>query len=105
MARKGRRGNGEGSVYRRVDGRWVGQYLIEGAGSGDKKRRYVYERTRRGCGADCLKAAMARRDHERYRREAQRRALERRQKTVCGHIEEYLVNVCPVVYVRRRTVL
>ena len=24
----GKRGNGEGSVYKRKDGRWVGQYLV-----------------------------------------------------------------------------
>jgi hypothetical protein len=24
----GRRGNGEGSIYQRKDGRWVGQYLV-----------------------------------------------------------------------------
>jgi integrase len=23
-----KRGNGEGSIYRRKDGRWVGQYLV-----------------------------------------------------------------------------
>jgi hypothetical protein len=34
MARK-RRGKGEGSIYRRKDGRWVGQYEVNG------KRRYV----------------------------------------------------------------
>ncbi len=90
MAKKGRRGNGEGSVYRRADGRWVGQYLVEDAGSGEKKRRYVYGKTRRDA-ADRLKVAMARRDHEVT--EAQRRASERRQKSVCGHIEEYLTNV------------
>jgi hypothetical protein len=30
MARK--RGNGEGSVYRRKDGHWIGQYLVYTAG-------------------------------------------------------------------------
>ena len=36
-----RRGRGEGSIYRRKDGRWVGQYEIGG------KRRYVYGKTRK----------------------------------------------------------
>ena len=36
-----RRGKGEGSIYRRKDGRWVGQYEVNG------KRRYVYGRTRK----------------------------------------------------------
>ncbi|CAA9445996.1 MAG: hypothetical protein AVDCRST_MAG01-01-4083 [uncultured Rubrobacteraceae bacterium] len=35
-----RRGAGEGSNYRRKDGRWVGQYEVEG------KRRYVYGQDR-----------------------------------------------------------
>src|SRR5918998_246799 len=35
-----RRGAGEGSLYRRKDGRWVGQYEAEG------KRRYVYGKDR-----------------------------------------------------------
>lgn len=37
----GKRGHGEGSVYRRDDGRWCGQVVIGG------KRRYVYGKTRR----------------------------------------------------------
>ena len=35
-----RRGKGEGSIYRRSDGRWVGQYEVNG------KRRYVSGKTR-----------------------------------------------------------
>jgi integrase len=35
-----RRGAGEGSIFRRKDGRWVGQYEVEG------KRRYVYGQNR-----------------------------------------------------------
>lgn len=35
---KRRRGPGEGSIYQRKDGRYVGQYEVEG------KRRYVYGR-------------------------------------------------------------
>src|SRR5215208_5179236 len=39
MVRK-RRGKGEGSIYRRSDGRWIGQYEVNG------KRRYVGGKTR-----------------------------------------------------------
>ena len=39
-----RRGNGEGSIYRRKDGRWVGQYtVLTDKGS---RYRYLYGRTR-----------------------------------------------------------
>src|SRR6266566_6962675 len=37
-----KRGNGEGSIYRRNDGRWVGEMTIEG-----RKRKFVYGKTRR----------------------------------------------------------
>jgi hypothetical protein len=42
MAKK--RGNGEGSIYRRTDGRWVGQYLVHTAKG--PKYRYLYGKTR-----------------------------------------------------------
>ena len=51
----GRRGKGEGSIYRRKDGRWVGQYEVNG------KRRYVYGRIRREV-AEKLSNAIAERD-------------------------------------------
>ena len=50
-----RRGRGEGSIYRRKDGRWVGQYEVNG------KRRYVYGRTRKEV-AEKLNKAIAERD-------------------------------------------
>jgi integrase len=40
-----RRGNGEGSIYKRNDGRWVGQYLVHT--SEGPKYRYLYGKTRR----------------------------------------------------------
>jgi integrase len=40
-----RRGNGEGSVYRRKDGLWVGQYKIQ-TQSGTKTK-YIYSKTRK----------------------------------------------------------
>ncbi len=45
-----RRGRGEGSVYRRKDGRWVGQYEVGG------KRRYVYGKTRKEAAGRLTKA-------------------------------------------------
>jgi integrase len=57
MARK--RGNGEGSIYRRKDGRWVGQYLVYTAAG--PKYRYIYGKTRKVV-AEKLTKAMADRD-------------------------------------------
>ena len=51
----GRRGKGEGSIYRRKDGRWVGQYEV------NDKRRYVYGRIRKEV-AEKLSKAIAERD-------------------------------------------
>jgi integrase len=39
-----RRGNNEGSIYRRKDGYWVGQYGVETAAG--RKTRYIYGKTR-----------------------------------------------------------
>ena len=52
----GKRGNGEGSVYQRKDGRWVGQYLVY-LPSGPKYR-YIYAKTRKEA-AEKLTKAMA----------------------------------------------
>jgi integrase len=57
MAKK--RGNGEGSIYRRTDGRWVGQYLVHTAKG--PKYRYLYGKTR-AVVAEKLTRAMADRD-------------------------------------------
>jgi hypothetical protein len=45
-----RRGRGEGSIYRRKDGRWVGQCEVGG------KRRYVYGKTRKDVATRLAKA-------------------------------------------------
>ena len=50
----GKRGNGEGSIYRRKDGRWVGQYTAQTATG--QKRRYVYAKTRAEVAAKLAKA-------------------------------------------------
>ena len=54
-----RRGNGEGSVYRRKDGLWVGQYEIQ-TPSGTKTK-YIYSKTRKDA-ATKLSKAIADRD-------------------------------------------
>ncbi len=58
MAKK--RGNGEGSVYRRKDGLWVGQYKVP-TPQGTKKTKYIYSKTRKEA-ASKLAAAVAERD-------------------------------------------
>jgi hypothetical protein len=55
----GRRGNGEGSIYQRKDGRWVGQYMVYTAKV--PKYRYLYGKTRQAV-AEKLTKAMAERD-------------------------------------------
>ena len=45
MAKK-RRGNGEGSIYKRKDGRWTGLIGIGHDSNGKRKRRYLYGKTR-----------------------------------------------------------
>lgn len=54
-----KRGNGEGSIYRRKDGRWVGQYTVYTAQG--PKYRYIYGKTR-AVVAEKLTKAMAGRD-------------------------------------------
>ncbi len=54
-----KRGNGEGSIYRRKDGRWVGQYTVYTAQG--PKYRYIYGKTR-AMVAEKLTKAMASRD-------------------------------------------
>ena len=51
-----KRGNGEGSIYRRKDGRWVGQYTVYTATG--PKYRYLYGKTR-AVVAENLTKAMA----------------------------------------------
>lgn len=42
----GRRGNREASIFKRKDGRWVGQISLPGDGRGKRQRKVVYGRTR-----------------------------------------------------------
>src|ERR671916_512402 len=49
-----KRGNGEGSIYRRKDGRWVGQYTVYTATG--PKYRYIYGKTRAAVAEKLAKA-------------------------------------------------
>lgn len=50
----GRSGNGEGSIYRRKDGRWVGQYLVHTTKG--PQYRYIYGKTRQSVAEKLAKA-------------------------------------------------
>jgi hypothetical protein len=63
-----RRGNGEGSIFRRKDGRWVAQYTVETSsrepdGTQSYARKSIYGKTRREV-AERLKEAMVQRELE-----------------------------------------
>ena len=49
-----RRGRGEGSIYRRKDGLWVGQYTVQTPGG--TKTKYIYSKTRKDAAARLAKA-------------------------------------------------
>jgi integrase len=49
-----KRGNGEGSIYRRKDGRWVGQYTVYTTKG--PKYRYIYGKTRAAVAEKLMKA-------------------------------------------------
>ncbi len=57
-SKKTKRGNGEGSIYQRKDGRWVGQLVITDP-RGHTRRKYLYGKTRKAV-ADELAATQAR---------------------------------------------
>jgi hypothetical protein len=50
-----RRGNGEGSVYRRKDGLWAGQYKVQTPPNGTKTK-YIYSKLRKDAAAKLAKA-------------------------------------------------
>ena len=53
-----KRGNGEGSVYRRKDGLWVGQYVIKTPNG--SKTKYIYSKSRKEVVAKLTKAVTER---------------------------------------------
>ena len=56
---KKRRGNGEGSIYQRKDGLWVGQYKIETIRG--TKTKYLYSKSRKDVSSKLVQA-IAQRD-------------------------------------------
>ena len=54
MDKNKRLGGGEGSIYRRKDGRWVGQYNVQTETG--KKSKYLYGKTRKDVAARLAKA-------------------------------------------------
>jgi integrase len=80
MAKK--RGNGEGSIYRRIDGRWVGQYLVHTAKG--PKYRYLYGKAR-AVVAEKLTKAMADRDS--------RLIFDAGKVTVGGYLDRWLADL------------
>lgn len=53
--RRKRRGHGEGSIYRRADGRWCASYVIGRGPDGRLKRGYIYGETRAEVAAELTK--------------------------------------------------
>src|SRR5215217_7478249 len=56
----GKRGNGEGSIYRRKDGSWCAQYIVYTAKG--RKRKTLYGQTRQEVAAKLTKALSDRAD-------------------------------------------
>src|SRR5438045_563701 len=52
--KKHKRGNGEGSIYQRKDGRWVGQVLVTDP-TGRPSRKYIYGKTRKAVADELAK--------------------------------------------------
>jgi integrase len=50
----GKRGNGEGSITRRSDGRWMARYMVHTAAG--PKRKYIYGKTRQEVAEELSKA-------------------------------------------------
>jgi len=78
----GRRGNGEGSIRRRKDGRWEGRYTVHTAEG--RKQRTVYGKTRKEV-AEKLTEVMAGRDKG--------LVFDTGKLTVGEHLERYLHDV------------
>ena len=78
----GRRGNGEGSIRRRKDGRWEGRYSVESAEG--RQQKTVYGKTRKEV-AEKLTEAMASRD--------QGLIFDAGMLTIGDHLEQYLHDV------------
>jgi integrase len=95
----GKRGNGEGSIYRRKDGRWAGQHTIQTATG--PKRKTVYGKTRAEVAAKLAKAVTE---------NASGFAFDAGNITVGAYLDSWLTdsvrgNVRPSTFVRSETLV
>lgn len=71
-----KRGNNEGSIYQRADGRWAGQVLFGTNLEGKPSRKYIYGETRKGVADKEAKALTdIQNDKVFYNRKRRRQAL------------------------------
>ena len=84
MARRGRRANGEGSVYQRKDGRWIAQLCVGFTPAGRPRYAYRYAKTQ--------KEAVARLDELR-REHAQGLSVDAKRQTVADFLQKWLEEV------------
>ena len=77
-----KRGNGEGTVFRRVDGRWVGEITVGFNEAGRQKRRTVYGNTQ----------AEVRQKLDELRQQAREGTLDETTMTVGGLADFWLLS-------------
>ena len=83
---KAKRGNNEGSIYQRADGRWVGSVTITGGGRSFQRRKYIYGKTRQ---------EVARKLTETLKSVQDNTPLPPDRLTVAGFAKEWLESVRP----------
>ena len=83
-----KRGNREGSVFQRSDGRWCGQVSLSGDSRGDRRRKWVYGRTREEVRRKMLETQKTVLDgHE----------IPTERQTVADFVPEWLGNIQPTI--------
>lgn len=85
-----RRGHGEGSIYRRKDGRWAASVEV-GTTGGKRQRKTIYGRTRR---------EVATRLHEALQTQRSGGPLPKERTTVASFLDDWLVSLKPTVAFR-----
>lgn len=101
MAKRKRRGNGEGSIYQRKDGLWAGSVIIGySPTTGRPKRKYFYSKTRKEV-ADKVNKAI--------NELQQGNIIEPNKKTVGEWLDEwmelYQTKISPNFYARRKDLI
>ena len=84
---KGRRGNNEGSIYQRKDGRWAAA-VTTGGGRASQKRKYVYGQTRQDVAKKLTEVMKTLQDGI---------PIPSDTITVTGFAREWLVGIKPIV--------